>query len=102
MRIRQTRVFLWLVTTLFCTIAFASTGTDQAGDPTGFEVAAGSESVTQEPLLLAKGDKVTVCHFLPNGKYITQELPEETAQKLIEKHPHEWILGDCDDVVSPS
>ena len=102
MRIRQTRVFLGLVTTLFCTIAFSSTGTDQAGDPTGFEVAAGSESVNQEPLLLAAADKVYVCHFLVNGKYITQEIPVETAMKLIEEHPHEWLLGDCDDVVSPS
>ena len=47
-------------------------------------------------------DKVDVCHFLPNGKFITQRLPEKTALKQIEGHPHEWILGKCDDVISPS
>ena len=102
MHIRKTRVFLGLVTTLFCTVAFSSAGPDQAGEPAWFEAVGNSESVTQEPLLLAEADKVFVCHFLPNGKYITQELPEETAQKLIDEHPHEWLLGDCEDVVSPS
>ena len=47
-------------------------------------------------------DKVDVCHVLPNGKFITQRLPEKTSLKLIDEHPHEWILGKCDDVISPS
>lgn len=52
-----------------------------------------------------KGDhckKVYVCHVLPNGKYMTQYLPKETAEKLAAKHPDEWILGKCEDVISPS
>ena len=69
-----TRVFLVPVITLFCTIGFASdlpgggqnlsfgsagetrvftTETAQAGDPSWFDVVGGSESVAQEPLLLA-------------------------------------------------
>jgi uncharacterized protein RhaS with RHS repeats len=47
-------------------------------------------------------DKVYVCHVLPNGKFITQKLPKKTADKLVAEHPHEWILGKCEDVISPS
>jgi len=142
MRTRLTRVLLVLVTTAFCTIAFASSLTDagqdsavqgagapaQAGTPAWFDVVGSTGLLTPEPLLLAKEgkdddrddsdgrddrgdrddrngygqDKVYVCHVLPNGKFITQKLPKKTALKLIEEHPHEWILGKCDDVISPS
>ncbi len=45
-------------------------------------------------------DKVYVCHLLPNGKFITQKLPKDTARKLV-RGPG-WILGKCEDVISPS
>ena len=103
MRIRQTRVFLGLVSTLFCTIAFSSAGTDQAGDPAWFEVAGGSESVTQEPLLIAKaGVKIYVCRIKDDGKIMTMLLKENVALKKIEEDPGDWLLGKCEDVVSPS
>lgn len=103
MRIRQTQVLLALVTTVFCAMAFSSTATDQTGDPVRFNVIGSTdESVMQQPLLLAKAEKVYVCHITPNGKYHTQQLPVETAQKLIDEHPHEWVLGKCDDMPSPS
>ena len=47
-------------------------------------------------------NKVYVCHVLPHGKFNTQYLPQDTAEKLVEKHPDQWILGKCEDVVSPS
>ena len=74
MRIRLTRVISALVSALFCTLAFSSAlpdagqalsyrgsdepgvflaATDRAGHHSSFEVAGSSESVTQEPLLLA-------------------------------------------------
>jgi hypothetical protein len=89
------------------------------------DVAVGPQSATHEPLLLAASDDGRVCHsrlgFLPaewncksyknnvyichvkkNGKYKTKYLPEKTAEKKADKHPDEWILGKCEDVVSPS
>jgi hypothetical protein len=131
MHIRFTRFLLVSVTTLFCTLPFAlnmaQAGQDHAmrssGETSVFSVGpgvvAGSESVTWQPLLLAANenddkdhkdgnngnnghDKVYVCHVLPNGKFITQKLPKKTADKLVAEHPHEWILGKCEDVISPS
>lgn len=98
---------------------------DPVGDTSLFDVAGGGESVLHEPLLLAASDDGRVCHsrlgFLPaewncksyknnvyichvkkNGKYKTKYLPEKTAEKKVDKHPDEWILGKCEDVVSPS
>lgn len=90
MRIRLTQLSLALVTTLFCTVSFSATPMD-----TG--------SATQGPLLLAdKSDKVEVCHVKPNDKYKTQEVPEDTADKLIDEHPHEWLLGPCENHFSPA
>lgn len=81
-----------------------------AGAPPAWLDVLGSGTVMPEPLLLVKkdegggedSDKVDVCHLLPNGKFITQRLPEKTSLKLIEGHPHEWIFGKCDDVISPA
>jgi hypothetical protein len=107
MRIQLTRLFLVPVTTLFCTMAFATTlpDTGQAltsDNPGGTSVfSTGSEPVMQAPLLLAKKEKVDVCHFLPNGKYITQNIPLDTYEKLHAEHPHEWLLGTCEEVISP-
>ena len=102
MRIRQTRVFLGLVSTLFCTIAFSSTGTDQVGGPTWFEVAGGSESVIQEPVLLAAAAvKIYVCRVKDDG-FMTMLMKEDMALKKIEEDPGDWLLGKCEDVVSPS
>jgi hypothetical protein len=89
MRIRLTQLFLTPVITLFCMIAFSSTLPD-------------AKTVGQEPVLIAKVTKVFVCHFLPNDKFITQEIPLATAQKLIADHPQEWVMGTCEDVISPS
>ena len=106
MRIRQTRVFLGLVTTLFCTIAFSSTGTDQAGDPTGFEVAGGSESVMQKQLLLAKNEpKVEVCKTnKSNGNMETLKMTQANYEKKTADtdNSHLYMLGPCEDVVSKS
>ena len=122
MRIRFEGILLGLVAACVCTIGFSSTlldagqalsfrgpgesgvifaATDQAGDPAWFDVVGGSESVTQQPLLLAKQDKVAVCHVLPNGRGIKQNIPIETFKKLKAKHPHEWLLGKCKDGSSP-
>ena len=113
---KLTRFLFVPLTACFCmiTISYAQAdsghhSSSHAGAPAWFDVI-GSGSVMPEPLLLAKKDKgggegnykVDVCHFLPNGKFITQRLPEKTALKQIERHPHEWILGKCDDVISPS
>ena len=86
----------------FCTVAFSSPWTDQTGDPAWFDVVGGRESLIQQPLLLAKVEKVDICHFLSNGKFITQNLPVDTARKLIDEDPDMWVLGKCDDVISPS
>jgi hypothetical protein len=123
MRIRLTQVILTPVITLFCMLAFSSTlpgagqdpslrspgesgvfftATDRAGNPHRLDVVGDRESVMQEPLLLAAVTTVFVCHFLPNSKSITQELPLATAQKLIAEHPQEWVMGTCEDVISPS
>ena len=123
MRIRLTQVILTPVITLFCMIAFSSTlpdagqdpslrslgesgvlftATDRAGNQHRLDVVGDRESVMQEPVLLAAVTRVFVCHFLPNSRFITQELPKATAQKLIATHPHEWVMGTCDEVISPS
>jgi len=101
MRIRQTQVLLALVTTVFCTMAFSSAGTNQAGNPAWIDVTGGSESVSQQPLLLAKVEKVFVCHYLGNGESQTQELPVATANKLTTEKPDKWSMGPCP-VISPS
>ena len=115
MGIRFTRAFSALLSTLFCTLAFSSALPDTGQ----------SLSSSQEPLLLAVNDgkvchtrlmflnaqwncenpdvnKVYVCHVKPNGKYKTKYLPEQNALKKVDKHPDQWILGKCEDVVSPS
>jgi hypothetical protein len=99
---------------------------DPVGDTSLFDIANGGEAVSPEPLLLAVNDdgrvcrmrlgflpgewncknytvnKVYVCHVKKNGKFKTKYLPEENAQKKVDKNPDEWILGKCEDVVSPS
>jgi len=123
MRIRLTQVILTPVITLFCMIAFSSTlpdarqypslrspgesgifftATDRAGNPHRLDVVGDRESVMQEPVLLAAVTLVFVCHFLPNSSFITQELPIATAQRLIAQFPQEWVMGTCEDVISPS
>ena len=101
MRIRQTQVLLALVTTVFCTMAFSSAGTNQAGNPAWIDVTGGSESVSQQPLLLAKVEKVFVCHHLGNGESQTQELPVATAIKLTTEKPDKWTMGECG-IISPA
>jgi hypothetical protein len=99
---------------------------DPVGDTSLFDIANGGGAVSQDPLLLAVNDdgrvcrtrlyflpaewncentnvnKVYVCHVKKNGKFKTKYLPEENAQKKVDKKPDEWILGKCEDVVSPS
>jgi hypothetical protein len=87
MRIRFTQVLLALATTLFCTVSFSASPTD-AG------------SVAQGPLLLAKVDKVPVCHLLPHGKLQDKELPADTANKLTSEKPDKWFYGTCEEYVS--
>jgi hypothetical protein len=87
MRIRLTQVFFAFVTTLFCTISVSATPPD-AGP------------AAQQPLLLAGGVvKKFVCHIKPNNNYKTQELPADTADKLVANDPgqQEWIEGKCED-----
>jgi len=100
MRIRQTQVLLALVTTVFCTMAFSSTATDQAGDPARFNIMGGSESVVQQPLLLAAAEKFTVCVLLPSGVWATKELTEEQIDKRNEEQPKSVTDGACE--TSPS
>ena len=100
MRIRQTRVLLALVTTVFSTMAFSSTGTDQAGDPAWFDVIGGSESVTQQPLLIAGAEKFTVCVLLPSGIYVTKELTQDQIDKRNNDQAKSVTYGAC--TTSPS
>ena len=138
MRIRLSQFLLVPVTSLFCMLAFSSTlpnagenhsygsagesgvlfsSTVQTGNPSGFDVVTGNESVTQKPLLLA-GDvcdastacnatnpnKAYVCHVLVNGKYVDQTIDCDTAIKLCEEFSGqgEWYIGKCEEVMSPS
>jgi hypothetical protein len=101
MRIRQTQVLLALVTTVFCTMAFSSTATDQAGDPARFNVIGSTdESEMQLPLLLAKAEKFTVCVLLPSGVYVTKELTETQIDKRNNDQPKSVTYGACE--TSPS
>jgi hypothetical protein len=123
MGIRLTQVFIASLVSVFCMVAFATglpdaqqalamrSASDSAATLTTAEpfnapnmpnVVGNNNPVGQVPVLLAKATKVFVCHFLPNGKFITQEIPQATADKLIADHPHEWVLGKCEDVISPS
>ena len=107
MRIRQTQVFLALVTTVFCTVAFSSTGADQAGDPAWFNVIGGSESVTQQPLLLAENEsnevEVEVCKVTKEtGRMDTKTMTMEEFNVKVEQSPHEYILGPCNGTGEPS
>ena len=97
MRIRQTRVLLALVTTVFCTMAFSSVGTDQRGVPAWVDLASGGEPVMQQPLLLAKVDKIPVCILLPNGKFVTKELTQDQIDKIEVEHPQDIEDGACED-----
>ena len=100
MRIRQTQVLLALVTTVFCTMAFSSTATDQAGDSAWMTDTASRESVTQKPLLLATAEKFTVCVLLPSGVYVTKDLTEKQIDKRNEDQPKSVTDGACE--TSPS
>jgi len=103
MHIRQTRFFLGLVATLFCTIAFSSTGTAPAIALSLHDVVGGSESVTQQPLLLAKNDKVEVCKTdKATGSMTTLTIPRATYEKQSERNPHLYQLGPCETVNSKS
>ena len=96
MRIRPTGFFSALVPALFCTLAFSSALAD-AGPASSLR-----ESVTQKPLQLAKADKVYVCKINKNGHMETLYIPKETYEKQAANNPHEYLLGKCEDVVSPS
>jgi hypothetical protein len=96
MRIRLTRFLSVLLPALFCTIAFSFALAD-AGQASSFR-----ESVTQKPLQLAKADKVYVCKINKNGHMETLYIPKETYEKQAARNPHEYLLGKCEDVVSPS
>jgi hypothetical protein len=104
MHIRQTRVLLGLVSTLFCTVAFSSTGSDQTVDPAWFNVIGDSESVTPQPLLLAKNEpKVAVCVVLPSGNLKTKELTATQIANIKADHPQDLANedGPCENENSP-
>ena len=88
MRIRFTKISLVLASTVFCALPF-----------TLAQAASGHENGNSSN---NGNDKVYVCHMLPNGKFNTQQIPEETFNKLSVEHPHEWILGECEGDISPS
>jgi hypothetical protein len=96
MSIRPTRFFSALVPALFCTIAFSSALAD-AGQASSFR-----ESVTQKPLQLAEADKVYVCKINKNGHMETLYIPKETYEKQAAQNPNEYLLGKCEEVISPS
>ena len=100
MHIRQTQVLLALLTTVFCTVAFSSVGTDQRGVLAWVDLASGGEPVIQQPLLLAKADKFTVCVLLPNGKVETKELTKDQIDKIKVDHPQAVEDGACEDKFS--
>jgi hypothetical protein len=123
MGIRLTQVFIASLITVFCIVAFAAglpdarqavsigRGGELAHPFTRAEwdvtrnvpdIIGNADRAEQEPLLLAAATKVFVCHFLPNGKFITEEILLTNAQRLIAAYPHEWMLGKCEDVISPS
>ena len=105
MHIRQTRFFLGLIATLFCTTAFSSAGADQAIASSLQNAVNGSKSATQQSLLLAKNgqDKVEICKTdKKTGSMETLTIPRATYEKQSEGNPHLYQLGPCETVNSKS
>jgi len=100
MHIRQTKLLLALVTTVFCTMAFSSTGTDQAGDSAWMNDTASHDPVMQQPLMLAAATTYTVCVLLPSGIYVTKELTQIQIDKRNAEQPKSVTYGAC--TTSPS
>jgi len=92
------RLLLVPVTAFFCTIALSSTLPDavrdvglQAGDPSWLYAA--NDSVMQS---------IYYCQVGNNAKYKTRKGDEREVLMKIEKDPDKYILGKCEDVISPS
>lgn len=45
---------------------------------------------------------VYVCRVLRDGSFSTKKLLINTALKLIQQYPNRWLLGRCEDIISPS
>ncbi|MGB7933358.1 MAG: hypothetical protein WCH04_14220, partial [Gammaproteobacteria bacterium] len=120
MQIRLTQFLLVPVTTLFCMVAFSwsvpsasqelsfgrpgETGalfisTDQAGNPNPFDVVGGSESLMQQPLLLANWycrNCVPVCHIDRRGHFLTILMPLPSALWWTRHDSYHWIMKECE------
>ena len=87
---KKIRRFLCVpLTACFCTIAISYA-----------QVASGKQTSSQSG---SPGqDKVYVCQINQNNKPKTKFLSEKDVLRLVESKPDIWILGKCDDVISPS
>ena len=77
------------LTACFCTIAISYA-----------QVASGGQASSQSGP--SGQNKVYVCQIGQNNKLQTKLMPEHEVLKLVEKKSDLWVLGKCDDVISPS
>ena len=123
MHIQFKQFFLVPVTTFFCTIAFSSPLID-AGQGVSLEAGntpwsyVGSESVTQQPLLLARGptksreEKFYYCQIrqkhqggfkIKTKKAPTEAKRDERIVRCNNRAPkYQCFINKCEDVPSPS
>ena len=84
------RRFLFVpLTACFCTIAISYA-----------QAASGKGSSSQSGP--SGQNKVYVCQIGQNNKFQTKLMPEHEVLKLVEKKSDGWVLGKCDEVISPS
>ena len=87
---KKIRRFLCVpLTACFCTIAISYA-----------QVASGGQTSSQSGP--SGQNKVYVCQIGQNNKPKTKFLPEKDVLRLVESKPDIWMLGKCDDVMSPS
>ena len=64
------------------------------------QVASGAQTSTQSGP--TSESKVYVCQVGKNNKLQTKLMSKKTVLGLIEDKSDEWVLGKCEDVISPS
>jgi hypothetical protein len=84
---KKTRRFLFVpLTACLCTIAIS------------YAQVASGEQTSSSP----GQNKVYVCKIGENNKLKTKLMPEHEVLRLVKDESNGWILGKCDDVISPS
>jgi hypothetical protein len=83
------RYLVMPLTACFCTIAISYA-----------QVASGEQTSSQSGP--PGQNKVYVCQISQNNKLKTKLMPEHEVLRLVKDESNGWILGKCDDVISPS